>query len=96
MDGDIETTDNVDYFYFDGEADRQYVIETILGTNGDTEIKLHGPDGSLIDSNDNSDQGEDYASRIEWSAPGSGRYLVAVSGHDGATGTYQLTVTESR
>ena len=90
LDGDIETSGDVDYFSFRGQEDWQYEIETTLGTNDDTEIALYAPDGSLIGSDD--DGGRNYASRIEWSAPGSGTYYVAVGGVSGATGTYRLTV----
>ena len=91
VNGDIETSDDVDYFSFRAEADWSYTIETALGTNDDTQIALYDQNGSRLAAND--DYGG-YASRIEWSAPASGTYYVAVFGHGGDIGTYRLTVTD--
>ena len=91
-DGWIEY-DGRHYFEFNARRGRTYVMETTA--DFDTYIELLDEDGDLIASDD--DGGEDSASRLIWEARTSGRYYVVVRGYSGGvTGTYRLSLSETR
>ena len=53
-------------------------------------LALYNASGSRLAENDDFDSGT--ASRLVWTAPSSGTYYIEVSGYDGATGTYALSL----
>lgn len=91
---------DVDYTAFYAITGRVYLIETLNLFNGaDTMVDILTGDGaSVLASNDDSATGE--SSRLVWTAPGSGTYLVRARRFDGAVnlaqyGSYDLRIIES-
>ncbi len=93
LDGDIERRDDRDFFAFRAERGHEYRIETHPGSNPDTVLVLYGPDGDYLSEDD--DSGDGAASLLRWTAPSSDTYFIEVSGFDGATGSYLLSLNES-
>ena len=79
-------------FEFTAQRGRGYRIETHLGSNPDTVLILYDSRGNRIA--EDHDSGIETASRLDWTAPETGRYRIQVSGYAGATGTYALSLTE--
>jgi hypothetical protein len=82
----------VDWFRFAAVANTTYSLTTLLGTLGDSVLRLIGPDGvtQLLSNDDGAGAG---ASRIVWTAPASGVYHLEVKGFDAADrGSYELLV----
>ncbi len=90
--GAIDNILDYDYFVFQAEEGAEYRIEVALGTLPDSALGLYDMYESEIGWND--DYGDTLASLIEWTAPASGEYYLAVGTADGSTGTYTLTVDE--
>ena len=88
--GSLDYEDDVDIFTFQAEKGQSYRIDVALGNLSDSEVALLDANEELLASND--DHGDSLASRIDWVAPSSGEYYVAVSGWSG-TGSYTLTVS---
>ena len=88
--GSLDYEDDVDIFMFQAEKGQSYRIDVALGNLSDSEVALLDANEELLASND--DHGDSLASRIDWVAPRSGEYYVAVSGW-GGTGSYTLTVS---
>ena len=88
--GSLDYEDDVDIFMFQAEKGQSYRIDVALGNLSDSEVALLDANEELLASND--DHGDSLASRIDWVAPSSGEYYVAVSGW-GGTGSYTLTVS---
>ena len=89
--GFIAPGDDVDYFYFRATLGHFYTIETelIKSDLDHTFLQLRGTNGGLID--EDKERGE---SEIEWRAPSSGVYFIAVGSRDGdETGKYRLTLS---
>ena len=83
---------DVDFFSFTTQRGTTYVIETILGSLDDSNLYLFDSTDSQIDFND--DFGGSSNSRIEWIAPSTQTYYVAVSAGDASeTGRYSLSVS---
>ena len=91
IEGDIETSGDVDFFSFIADPGITYAIETTLLSIDDTVLWLYGSSGSSIEENDDWDSG--YASRIQWIPQSSGTYYAAVGGYDDSTGTYRLSIS---
>ena len=93
--GVIGTTSDVDFFSFQARRGAEYTIETSIasGSGVDTLITLYPANGSALLSDN--DRGRGVASKIEWTAPSSAAYYVAVMGDDDTTGGYRLSLTES-
>ena len=90
--GDIEESNDIDFFAFHGESEVRYTIETELGSNPDTVIDLYDSTGSRISGND--DGGVGRASKLESSFHVSGTYFVSVRGYSSSSrGTYQIIVS---
>ena len=90
--GVVDDLFDYDYFTFRAEEGQAYVIVVSLGTLADSVLGLYDANGEELGWND--DYGDTAGSRIEWTAPASGEYFLAVEGFDvDATGTYALTVT---
>ena len=87
VDGAIDDLFEVDYFKFQAEVGVSYQIDV-------TPLTMSDPTLELFDSNrewlDYSDDYDGLAPRIQWVAPSSGTYYVAVEGYD--LGTYSLTI----
>ena len=93
--GDLETEGDADYFSFRVERGVRYVIETTSDFSTDTFITLLDESGYEIEFDD--DGGTDGGSRIEWTAPDTDTYYVAVMGYDSSgTGTYELSLGDLR
>ncbi len=93
--GNIEESDDQDFFSFRAEEGVEYAIETDLGTNPNTVIALYGPDEDFVDRDD--DGGEGAASALVWTAPVSGTFYIRVSGrYDNSVGSYSLSLDAER
>ena len=91
--GYIEVPGDVDFFLFSAEANWSYLIRTArLTAEMDTVLVLYDLDGRTVLAEDDNSGGEG-ASRIEWSAPRSGTYFVAVRhASPEGTGGYELVI----
>lgn len=92
-DGVIEDPLDSDWFQFAAVAGENYVFETHLETLPDSWLELYDQDGQTLLTLDN-DGGDGTASRIEWTATGTGTYFLNVEGFDLVThtGSYTLDV----
>ena len=79
-----------DYFVFQARATASYLIDVEPDTYVDTTVELLDRRGQVAY---NDDYGDGLGSRLEWTAPESGPYWIAVAGLSGP-GTYALTVKE--
>ena len=89
VEGTLEHAGDTDMFVFAAEAGALYRIDVGLGTLDDSIVVLLDADWWELAYND--DHGDSLASRIEWQAPESGDYYVAVWGW--GPGSYTLTIT---
>ena len=89
--GTINETSDLDMFAFQAEGDTTYTIETTLHGLPDSVLILFEADGySELASNDDA---SGAASRIVWTAPEDGVYIVAVAPYGAAyVGTYSLWI----
>ncbi len=85
--GAIEDNSDVDFFEFRAEAGVAYQIDVAPETMSDPTLELF--DSNLV-SLDYSDDYDGLAPRIQWIAPSSGTYFVAIEGFD--LGSYTLTI----
>jgi hypothetical protein len=90
-DAQIETGEFSDLWAFEGTAGQHVVVE--MTSNGfDSWLGLVGPDGTVIDQNDDAD-GRTDLSRVEVTLRDSGRFrVVATSFGAGETGNYTLAL----
>ena len=88
--GSLDYEGDIDLFMFQAEKGQSYRIDVALGNLSDSDVALLDANEELLAYND--DHGDSLASRIDWVAPSSGEYYVAVSGW-GGTGSYTLTVS---
>ena len=90
--GTIGAAADVDWFKFQAVAGKHYTLATQLGTLRDSVLSLYDRNGTtLLTAND--DYGSSLASRIDWTAPASGVYYLAVAGYGNTcTGSYTLNV----
>ncbi|MCA9188594.1 MAG: pre-peptidase C-terminal domain-containing protein, partial [Planctomycetales bacterium] len=92
--GDIHILGDEDWFSFEARVNRQYRIEVRLNSLTDSYLTLIGADGvALLDFDD--DSGVGLGSLINWSAPSDGTYFFIVEGLGGATGTYEVLITDT-
>ena len=78
---------DADYFVFVAVEGTAYRISTELGSLRDSTLELLTAGGLLVFSDD---YGDVLASRIEWLAPETGAYWIAVGGY--GPGTYGVEV----
>jgi len=91
--GDIEYTNDQDWFRFGASAGQTYVFETTAGSLSDTLLALFDKDGTTVLAIDD-DSGLGAASRIEWTAQSSGSHYLRVNGFsDTKVGTYTLNIS---
>jgi hypothetical protein len=89
--GEIANPGGYQRYGFVADAGDSLVVETAVGSIGDTVLELYDTDGtSLLASDD--DGGDGLASRIVWTAPAAGRYSVIVSGYGDAVGRFAIHV----
>lgn len=89
--GVVEVNFDLDAFSFQASAGVPYTLTTTLGSLGDTVLYLYDTDGAtLLDYND--DFGGTLASRIDWTAPGTGTYYAYVGGFSVRAGSYSLLI----
>ncbi|NQU21213.1 MAG: S8 family serine peptidase, partial [Candidatus Nealsonbacteria bacterium] len=88
--GTIDPASDADWFALSVTAGTAYRFATELLTLGDTELTLYDQDGvTELDWDD--DGGPGYASQLDFVAPATGTYYVAVTSFAGmGTGTYRL------
>ena len=91
--GAIDYEGDGDYFTFAAEEGEFYQLDVTLGTLEDSVLDMFDAYGIWLDGND--DFAESTASRLYWTAPGTGTYYVRVTGFDVSTGTYTLTIAVS-
>ena len=91
VEGVLDYSGDVDYFFFDVLEGESYEIEVILGTLPDSLVAVYDADGYLWDSND--DHEGSLGSRLVWKAPVSGVFYLEVSGY--GEGSYKLAVGAS-
>ena len=92
VDGNIHISSDVDYFSFQAERGVRYTMATNLVSSSDTAMILYDSDGSVIEEDTRSDE-FGSSSRIQWVAPDSSTYYVAVRVGVGYTGAYQLSLS---
>ena len=92
VDGNIHISSDVDYFSFQTERGVRYIMATNLVSSSDTAMILYDSDGAVIEEDTRSDE-FGTASRIQWVAPDSSTYYVAVRVGVGYTGAYQLSLS---
>ncbi len=91
VEGRIRDNEDRGYFEFQAQRDRDYVIETHLGSISGTVLVLTGPGGLRLEEDH---PGDDAGSWLNWTAPESDEYRIEVTGYGGATGSYALSLTE--
>ena len=88
--GNIEVSDDLDWFSFRATAGMEYEFRVALGSLTNSVLSLYGTDGSSLLESDNSS-----SSSITWIAPSSGNYFVSVSHLSNNSGTYDLSGTSA-
>ena len=91
--GEIQTSEDVDWFKFQATAGQTYRVYTELCGLSDSVLYLYDQDGTTrLAYNDDVSWPEDPSSIIEWQAPESGIYYVKVDNYWAETGAYRLHV----
>ena len=98
--GEVDYAGDEDWFAVELVAGREYQIHiegfpTDRGTLGDPYLYgIHDVDGHLLADTANDDGGTGYNSRLEFVAPESGTYYIAVGAFGEDTGTYTVEVAD--
>ncbi len=98
--GEVDYAGDEDWFAVELVAGREYQIHiegspTDRGTLGDpTLYGIHDLDGNLLENTGNDDGGIGFNSRLEFTAPESGTYYIAVGAFGEDTGTYTVEVAD--
>ncbi|MCB1670276.1 MAG: pre-peptidase C-terminal domain-containing protein [Gammaproteobacteria bacterium] len=98
--GEIETTQDTDWFAVELKGGRTYRIDlegssTAAGTLPDpTFAGIYDANGMLIANTDNDDGGEQLNSRTVFTAPSSGTYYLAAGAFAQSTGSYALRIVD--
>ena len=99
VDGTIEDDFDFDYFGFEAIEGRTYRLDVASGTLDWFRNRLYGHDGAApanwYSNQYDDDTASSLRSTIDWVAPKSGQYYLAIDGHKESVGTYTLTITES-
>ena len=99
--GNIETAGERDWFAVELVAGRTYTIDlrgrpTEDGTLSDPYLRgIHDANGNLVARTTNDDGGEDYNSRVTFTATETGTHYIAAGAWGGNRGTYELEVTDN-
>ena len=98
--GIIEDDFDYDYFEFEAIEGRAYRTDVTSGTLEWFRRRLYASDGarpanwSWYGNHYDDHVGSRHRSIIEWVAPSSGQYYLAIDGHEENVGTYTVTITE--
>ena len=99
--GAVDYGGDVDWFAVELVAGRHYRIDlegTSTGQGSLDDPRLYGlydADGNPVEgAGSDDDGGEDYNSRLDFSAPGTATYHIAAGAHAAHTGSYRLSVEE--
>ena len=95
--GSVDYEYDIDFFVFEAEAAGLYRIDVSLETLPDSvavlyDAELYDAEESELAYNDDSEDGLNLASRIDWLAESAGTFYVAVRGWEENTGSYTLSV----
>jgi hypothetical protein len=94
--GNIASANEKDWYCLSARGGQTYAIDVDCnaGSLGDSVLEVYSPDGrTKIAEND--DGGSGTASYLEWTAPSTGNYRLAVRGYSSHTGTYTIQVGSS-
>jgi hypothetical protein len=83
------TVNDTDWVSFSADSGTTYVIET-FGTSN-TVLALYGSDGTTVIATDNN-SGDGSNAMVSWACLASGTYYFTVTGFNGATGEYTVSV----
>ena len=92
VEGTLDYMFDFDYFTFQAEEDQKYSITVNHESLGASSVTLYDPDGQT-QGRWKSLTREPSGPRMQWLAPSSDEYYVAVQNFGGKTGGYTLTVT---
>ena len=95
--GSVDYEYDIDFFVFEAEEGGLYRIDVSLGTLPDSvavlyDAELYDGEESELAYNDDSEDGLNLASRIDWPVESAGTFYVAVRGWEENTGSYTLSV----
>jgi hypothetical protein len=91
FEGELTTAELSATFEVELEAGQFVTLTTASDDGLDTVLALNNPAGETVAENDDADGV--LTSRITYYIPTSGTYTAVVTGYDGATGTFSLTVS---
>jgi subtilisin family serine protease len=89
--GTIFSSGESDWFRVQAVAGVEHRFETILGTLGDSLLRVYDTDGATLLAVDD-DNGPGLASLVNWTAPHDGTFYLQVSRKGTTFGTYQLAM----
>lgn len=91
LSGKIDPNNDLDGYFFEGiEGTRATLAMSRKGGTLDSYLYLYGPDGSLLDADDDSGEGVD-AAISDYTLPATGLYhVIAKSFNSGSGGAYKL------
>ena len=98
--GAVDYAGDEDWFAVEFVAGQDYQIDleaspTDRGSLGDPFLYgIHDLDGNLLANTSNDDGGTEFNSRLEFTAPESGTYYIAVGAFGEDTGTYTVEVAD--
>ena len=98
--GAVDYAGDEDWFAVEFVAGQDYQIDleaspTDRGSLGDPFLYgIHDLDGNLLPNTSNDDGGTEFNSRLEFTAPESGTYYIAVGAFGEDTGTYTVEVAD--
>ena len=98
--GKVDYAGDEDWFAVEFVAGQDYQIDleaspTDRGSLGDPFLYgIHDLDGNLLPNTSNDDGGTEFNSRLEFTAPESGTYYIAVGAFGEDTGTYTVEVAD--
>ncbi len=92
MGGVIELSTDLDYFSFSAVSGVTYTFRTVLGGLSDSVLYLYSTDGTTLLASDD-DGGGGRASLIDWFAPSTGVYFIAVDNFSTQVGSYSLNLS---
>jgi hypothetical protein len=94
--GTLSSGDDVDYYRFNASAYQLYTFDTLAGRLGyptDTILRVLDMSGQELAMNDDGFGGAIRDSRLDWTAPTNGQFLVEITPYNGMAGAdhdYQL------
>ncbi|MCA9038114.1 MAG: PPC domain-containing protein, partial [Planctomycetaceae bacterium] len=91
--GNIEVTEDQDWFAVDLSQSKEYTFRTNAGTLLDTILSVYDSSFSLLDDNDDANNGEngELYSELVFTPPASGRYYLVVEGYGNSEPLFEET-----